>query len=649
MAILKYRREIDGLRALAVIPVIFFHLGTPSFKGGYLGVDIFFVISGFLITSIILIEIKQSIFSITNFYERRIRRIAPVLSLVIISTIPFSWLLMLPGEFKEYLQSIFSSIFFFSNILFWNQSDYFDNPAEFKPLLHTWSLSIEEQFYILFPIFLIIASRYFKNKIFLILSGLSITSFLLAIYSSFNFQSANFYLLPTRAWEILFGSLLSYCMIYKEDVIKKYTKNNQAMLSFLGLILIIFSFFIFESSTPHPGVLTSMPVLGTGLIILSTPNNGFVSKILSTSLMVKIGLLSYSLYLWHVPIITLLKLYKLEELSLYDNLLAIFLTIILSLVTYTFVEKRFKNKKNFNQKKIFTYYLSSLVLLTSLSLFLYATDIFSNNLENKLEEDSIYFYNIAKKDTNTNTLETRLDDGECKFFSLTLNQEFVNRFNECSQSLDTKALFLIGDSHAMNLHNIIFLSTDSKFFVTIANGGARPKFKDGEYTFKDITKFINSNAKSIDTVYYHQSGSYLIFDYKMRVDSAEIFDKNKNYKINNDDILIKLNYLDSLSPKVVWVGPFLESRQDFMRQIIKGKKNFKISNYNKEVFDKLDNTIHKMNTFINIDYVPFDSIYKITNKHVFYEGCLFFRDQDHLSNCAEEIIGSYSDYFITTD
>jgi len=644
MSRLNYRKEIDGLRSVAVLPVIFFHLNIDSFTGGYLGVDIFFVISGYLITTIIYLELTDSTFNILNFYERRIRRIVPVLTTVILFTLPLSWYLMIPSEFKEYLLSIFSTILFFSNILFWNQSDYFDNPSEFKPLLHTWSLSIEEQFYFFLPLVLLFLYKYFKNQIIKTFIVIFFLSYFLAIYSSFHYESANFYLLPTRIWELLSGSISGLILIRYANYKDKIFKNKNNLITTFGFTLILFSFYFFDSSTKHPGLSTLLPVFGTVLIILSTPNNGIISRFLSLRFMVYIGLLSYSLYLWHVPLITFIKIYKQSDLLFTDKIIAFLLTVFLSIISYNLIEKKFKNKNLFTSKQIFINFFISVFLLMGISSTLYFTDIFTNNIENKLDDDSRYLYKLALEHTNTDTLLTRYDNNECKFFSLKLDEQFIERFDNCIESQNEKAVILLGDSHAMNLHNIAYLSTNSNFFVTIANGGSRIKLNDNEYSFKEISEFIQKNQTNIEKVYYHQSGSYLIEDYKGRVDSAEVYKSNKTYSIKKSYINLNFQFLSSLPVKTIWIGAFLESRQDFVRKIISGKKEFEIPNSHKLLFNELDQAILSINNK-KVLYVPFDQVYELKTDEIFIGSCLLYRDGDHLSLCAEEYIGNRTSFF----
>jgi peptidoglycan/LPS O-acetylase OafA/YrhL len=207
---MDYRPEIDGLRALAVLPVILFHAGFETFSGGFVGVDVFFVISGYLITTIILKELEQDDFSIARFYERRARRILPALFLVMFVCIPFAWLWLLPDDMQRFSQSLVAVSTFVSNLLFWQESGYFDTAAELKPLLHTWSLAVEEQYYVLFPLFLVLVWPFGKRWILVLLALGAVLSLSLAEWGSFRRPAATFYLLPTRGWELLLGALIAF-------------------------------------------------------------------------------------------------------------------------------------------------------------------------------------------------------------------------------------------------------------------------------------------------------------------------------------------------------------------------------------------------------------------------------------------------------
>jgi peptidoglycan/LPS O-acetylase OafA/YrhL len=293
---MDYRREIDGLRALAIIPVILFHAGFQSFSGGFVGVDVFFVISGYLITRIILAELREGKFSIINFYERRARRILPALFLIMFLCLLFAWLWLPPDNMRGFSKSLIAVSMFASNLLFWKESGYFDTAAGLKPLLHTWSLAIEEQYYVLFPLFLVFTWKLGKNWVLTILTAIFMLSLGTAQWSSSAKPIAAFYLLPTRGWELLVGAFVGFY---------EFTPSRSKFAdigSWLGLTLILYAILTFDNRTPFPSFYTLIPAVGTALIILFTNDKTAVGKILNHKVFVGIGLISYSLYLWHHPL-----------------------------------------------------------------------------------------------------------------------------------------------------------------------------------------------------------------------------------------------------------------------------------------------------------------------------------------------------------
>ena len=336
---MRYRAEIDGLRAIAVISVILFHLNIIS--GGFVGVDIFFVISGFLITNIVYNEIKNNNFNFINFYEKRIRRIFPALFFILFITTILTWLIQLPYDFIKFHKELISVISFSSNFYFFLDGDYFAVDSSLKPLLHTWSLSVEEQFYLFFPFFIII----FKNHIkFLFYSILIITLFSL-IYSdhvSTSFNPINFYLIHTRFWEISFGALAA--LKYKKINLyfSKYIILSE-IISISGFVMILISLFSFTESTPNPSFYTLLPTIGTLLIILFSKNY-FINSILSNKIFVKIGLLSYSAYLIHQPLISFFKLYYIIDFNLVQKLWILTLILTISYFSYIFIESPFRDR-----------------------------------------------------------------------------------------------------------------------------------------------------------------------------------------------------------------------------------------------------------------------------------------------------------------
>lgn len=366
---MKYRPEIDGLRALAVLPVVFFHAGLAAFSGGYVGVDVFFVISGYLITTIIREQLRLNTFTIRGFYERRARRILPMMFVVCAACIPFAWAWMLPGELREFGQSLIAATTFASNILFWSQSGYFDGAAELKPLLHTWSLSVEEQFYLFFPLLLLLLNKFHQGRQFAVVLLITVASFTLSIYGAYSRPSANFFLIPTRAWELGIGSLLALREIEKTNVVRR---GNEGLASF-GLALVVFSIFFFDESTPFPSQYALAPVLGTALVIGWAAPSTIVGGILSHTWLTGIGLISYSLYLWHQPVFAFLKLRSLTPPSSGEMAAAILISIALAVASWKLVETPFRNRQRVPNKTLWRFGAACSAILLSIGVVGHAT------------------------------------------------------------------------------------------------------------------------------------------------------------------------------------------------------------------------------------------------------------------------------------
>jgi peptidoglycan/LPS O-acetylase OafA/YrhL len=337
----QYRREIDGLRAVAVVPVILFHAGFAQFAGGYVGVDVFFVISGFLITSIIVEELEKGRFSLVGFYERRARRILPALFFVSIVCIPFALLLLPPTEIKNFGQSLVAVSVFLSNVFFWMESGYFDTAAELKPLLHTWSLAVEEQFYIAFPLLLMATWALGLRRVVAILSFIFVISLAFAHWSAYNAPSAGFFLPHTRAWELLVGV---FSALYLRSSPPERSRWVSEALSLLGLAAILYAVFAFDQTTPFPSLYALLPTVGTALIILFAVPGTLAHRVLSLRLMVTIGILSYSLYLWHQPVFVFART-AIDMHAPREYFLLLFaLVLLLSLMSERFVERPFRKR-----------------------------------------------------------------------------------------------------------------------------------------------------------------------------------------------------------------------------------------------------------------------------------------------------------------
>jgi peptidoglycan/LPS O-acetylase OafA/YrhL len=357
---LKYRPEIDGLRAIAVISVVIYHaefnlFGGTLLSGGFIGVDIFFVISGFLITSIILKELRESdAFSISGFYERRIRRIVPALLTVMLASVPIAWLIMTPKALGEFASSVISSIFFSSNFWFWQTSSYTAEPSQLQPFLHTWTLSIEEQFYLVFPPTLLLLWKRFRSRLTATLLVAFCLSLALAEYGSWYFPDANFYLLPSRGWELLAGALLAFVMSSPPAPAGTSGRSfiSRELLPIAGLVLILAPIVMFRDTMRHPSLITLLPIAGTVLIIRFTGDGGLATRLLSTKAMVSIGLVSYSLYLWHFPVFAFARVW-LGSFGTTDKIVLIGISYALAAATYSMIEQPLRRRNIVSAKRLY--------------------------------------------------------------------------------------------------------------------------------------------------------------------------------------------------------------------------------------------------------------------------------------------------------
>lgn len=350
---MEYRKELDGLRALAVLSVIIYHaklklLGVDVFSGGFFGVDIFFVLSGYLITRILKNDFDQERFLFVGFYWRRIKRIVPALLVVLTVTAITAYGIMLPDEFIPFGKSLTSALYFSSNFYFFNEDSYTAAASIFKPLLHTWSLGVEWQYYIIFPVVMFFIYKFFRKYAFSILAVMALISFLLADFTVVDNPDFAFYLLPTRAWELIAGGLCAYVsrdFIYKKE---GRVKLILSLMPLLGIILIAYSLLYITDKSHLPSHLSLIPVLGTCLLIVFSTKNEIVSKALSLKPVVFVGAISYSLYLWHQPVFVFYRLTHQEILTFAEFSFLSVISFGLAVLTYYLIEnplRKLKSKK----------------------------------------------------------------------------------------------------------------------------------------------------------------------------------------------------------------------------------------------------------------------------------------------------------------
>ena len=457
-----YRAEIDGLRAIAIVAVIIYHaeIAIGSFKvftGGYLGVDIFFVISGYIITKIIIKEFNEGKFNIKFFFYRRIRRIFPVLLLVAIATILLGWYVLVPTSLIQLSESIISSLFFSSNFYF-NYSDqiYGNDNGLIKPFLHTWSLSIEEQFYIFFPFILIFC---LKKKSYNLINYILILSFI----STFTFLVApkeNFYFIYSRAWELIIGTFIC---IHEEKFKKiKYFSSNLHILKIISILLLFFCMIIFDNKTAHPSYFTIFPIILISILMIEDDKKKLVDKLLSLKIIVFIGLISYSLYLWHYPIFAFTRITEFASGDIFKKLLILISLITISSLSYYLVEKPIRNIKKISKKILYTI-LITLFLILFICLNIISNNGYSQRFENILKE---YSYEMDNEVLQKNSK---------KFL-------YKNYFdNNKSQNV-----LVMGDSHSIGIFNSFFLNQD--LFIEYEFAWRRLEIQ----AFQQNKKFLNT-------------------------------------------------------------------------------------------------------------------------------------------------------------
>ncbi|TAN84107.1 MAG: acyltransferase, partial [Gallionella sp.] len=334
-----YRPDIDGLRAIAVLSVVIFHAFPSLAHGGFVGVDIFFVISGFLISKHIWEELGAGVFSIRTFYARRIRRIFPALSLVLLACLVMGWVILAPGEYEQLGKHVVAGAVFVSNIVLWKESGYFDNAADTKPLLHLWSLGIEEQFYIVWPLLLAFFWRYTRHFgwMFPCILGASLAYSMVVVRHD---AVADFYSPLTRFWELALGAGLAFMVARKQAA----SAMSRSLISWIGLCLILAAIMVIEKEDPFPGTLALLPTLGAACLIYAGEGVWLNRQVLSHRLLVWIGLISYPLYLWHWPLLSFARIMESGTPSVGARIWLVAASIALAWLTYRFLERPVRSR-----------------------------------------------------------------------------------------------------------------------------------------------------------------------------------------------------------------------------------------------------------------------------------------------------------------
>jgi peptidoglycan/LPS O-acetylase OafA/YrhL len=672
-----YRPEIDGLRALAVLSVILFHAGIQSFKGGFVGVDIFFVISGYLITTIILRDIKENKFSLSYFYQRRARRILPALIVVVALSLPFAVFFLPPSDLKDYSKSITSSLTFWSNFQFSAENGYFDLPGEYKPLLHTWSLSIEEQFYIFYPLFLILIFKIRKNSLNLVLGIVFFISLFFAQWSGnlisiypyieknllfYSQSSFSEFMMPFgRIWELALGAICALTLNEKGHYFE-YNKKKELFFnvtSFFGFILIIFSFFYLSRNFPYPSFYTLIPTLGTAILILFCKENTIVNKILSNKFLVFLGLISYSAYLFHYPIFSFIK-YTNVTIKVYDYIYIIPLILFISFLNWKFVEKPFR-KSGASVKKLIIFISTSYLLLILVSIFFYTSNGLDKRNKFMVTEsvlNSFVYNEIGKKCVDINYIhEEKNYEKICKIGNIKNNKiDFI----------------VLGDSHIINYYGLInnLAKKNNKLGLFLGYSGCPPilniypvRSDQRERNCNKLNKLILNiaNQKKVKNliliskwVYYTDGNNFNKNINFLNLDPTQVYDRQlskkafknglsdtlETYEKNNKNIfLIEQAPMQLESAKKIYFRSLHKNNKKYNYNLINNSLNLHdhntLQNYVKNIFIEFESKYN------NLNLIKIDDIF--CNKDL--KKCLignhensFYIDDNHLSIEGVELI-----------
>jgi peptidoglycan/LPS O-acetylase OafA/YrhL len=478
---LHYRPDIDGLRAVAVLAVLAYHFRISAFHGGFIGVDVFFVISGYLISAIIQQDIRAGKFSLINFYERRVRRIFPALIVILIATAIFGYFIFLPAELMNFAKSQLAALFSVSNFYFWKQAGYFSAPVETKPLIHTWSLAVEEQFYVFLPIFLYLANKYFRQYLKLVVCGIAAISFAISAVGAVRYPDSTFYLPHTRAWELLLGVMISLGVF---PTIRGAILRNLATV--IGLGLICASIFGFTAYTPFPGVNALPPTIGAALIVAGgETGESFIGRLLSLKPAVFIGLISYSLYLWHWPVIVYQNMgfFLVHNIASHTIKLAcILVSFVFAILSWKFVELPFRSKsKLFTRAAVFQWAAAAAVLVAALGLGTLAVRGFPARYPEKANQMAAYLdYSSAEY----------FREGTC--FISSENKFSDYDYESClRQDPNKKNELLLGDSHAAQLWYGFSTTLPGVNVMQATGAGCRPTIEQPLIVASDCSHLMN--------------------------------------------------------------------------------------------------------------------------------------------------------------
>jgi len=604
----NFRWDIQGLRAISVLFVLIFHINPDVLPGGYLGVDIFFVISGYLILGFIWKRLEQNNFSIFQFYTKRIYRLAPAfLTVVVISTL-VGYFVLLPNEGLTYIESLVSTLFYFSNFYFYSQSDYFNSTMEFAPLLHTWSLSVEEQFYIVFPIILLMIYKIKKESIIHILLFLALLSLCfsqLAIHYEQN--SFAFFASPTRFFQFIIGGIVSIAVPKNT-----FSRSLNDILMILGLTIIGISVYFYTAQTPTPGINAIWPSFGAVLVLYSGVNTRYTTVLLSNSLFIWIGNISYSLYLWHWPLIVYYKLRFNPILTITEQVLLFMFSIVFGFLSWKYIEERTRGGYLVKFNVFYLHILLSIILAV-MSYYIF-TVFQSQNVSYKKKVEKYINYDASHEFRASQCFLTSADKSMDDY-----------KTDECVVwTKEKKNYLLIGDSHAAHYYRAMAsLLKENETLTQVNASGCVPILSStwGDKPCKELFKW------TFDTLIREKHFDVIII-------SMANFHHTSNVAIQKS-----MQYIAEHTDKIVFLGRTMRYKQPLPRLLLKLSKGEESSFIHKIAgdYEYTLNLETNLQEVLKVDKLNYISILKLmcteeqSCRTLTPEGIPMYFDKDHFT------------------
>lgn len=633
---MNYRYDINGLRAIAVIAVALFHFNPAWVPGGFAGVDVFFVISGFLMTSIIFRGLENNDFNLFKFYVARANRIIPALAVLCLVLLVLGWFYLPPLDYKALGRHVASSMVFLSNVIYWKEAGYFDAASHEKWLLHTWSLSVEWQFYIIYPIVLVVLKRFlsFKNLKRLIVIG-TVLGFVFSVVATIKWPNPAYYLLPTRAWEMMMGGI---AFVYPWSM----SESKKKLTELIGLTLILASYAFVSRDVAWPGHFAFLPVLGTYLVIVANQQSSFITN---NVILQYLGRWSYSIYLWHWPVVVFGYYINPQGWVLYGLLLSTLLGFTSFIVVESFSFKYFPNW--LGMFKIKNSFMCLLIALAGLK----ATNGENAWLDRQDQITKTTYSILTDSDPKFGSWGADVDGNQdfslCRFNVSFITKEVESRLNNCHQRFGDGVLIL-GDSHAKDLFGMVASRFDHEFLVGVTSThGCRPHTPKDICPYDGVVDFV-SKANVFNHIIYEQAGFYLMLDgdkkgHRTMLSKFPLNGEIVGISLDVDHINGVISFLYELSAftDVTWFGSRLEphiSDNIILQNKCDYPYSFRLGL--QDLFNRLDGYIENKVSNTDIRFLSQNRMlnYDFPSDFMNCENTLW-DDGDHLSAYGEEILG----------